>query len=119
MQTSREKVKTEADESHVATRRQWQPSPVILPGESHGQRNLEGYSPWGCKGLDTTERLTLSLSSLVDRPHAIQTISSHNDSKKQSLLKFLSVCFSLPAHLHPKGQLIMALWEAPDGNEPC
>ena len=27
----------------------------ILPGESHGQRNLVGYSPWGCKGLDITE----------------------------------------------------------------
>ena len=27
----------------------WQPTPVFLPGESHGQRNLAGYSPWGCK----------------------------------------------------------------------
>jgi len=26
-----------------------------LPGESHGQRNLAGYSPWGCKKLDTTK----------------------------------------------------------------
>ena len=31
--------------------------PVSLPGESHGQRRLEGYSPWGCKELDTTYRL--------------------------------------------------------------
>ena len=30
--------------------RKWQPTPVFLPGESHGQRNLEGYSPWGHKG---------------------------------------------------------------------
>ena len=29
----------------------------ILAGESHAQRNLEGYSPWGCKESDTTERL--------------------------------------------------------------
>ena len=29
----------------------------ILPGESHGQRSLAGYSPWGCKESDTTERL--------------------------------------------------------------
>ena len=29
----------------------------ILPGESHGQKSLAGYSPWGCKELDTTERL--------------------------------------------------------------
>jgi len=34
-----------------------------LLGESHGQRSLAGYSPWGCKELDTTERLTLSPSS--------------------------------------------------------
>ena len=30
-------------------------TPVYLPGESHGQRNLAGYSPWGLKKLDTTE----------------------------------------------------------------
>ena len=30
-------------------RRKWQPTPVILPGEFHGQRSLAGYSPWGCK----------------------------------------------------------------------
>ena len=32
-----------------------QPTPVFLPTESHGQRSLVGYSPWGCKELDTTE----------------------------------------------------------------
>ena len=31
------------------------PTPVFLPGEFHGQRSLVGYSPWGCKELDTTE----------------------------------------------------------------
>ena len=36
-------------------RRKWQPIPVFLPGESHGQRSLVGYSPWGCKELDRTE----------------------------------------------------------------
>ena len=33
----------------------WQPTPVFLPGESQGQRNLVGNSPWGHKELDTTE----------------------------------------------------------------
>ena len=33
----------------------WQPTPVLLPGESHGARSLVGYSPWGRKELDTTE----------------------------------------------------------------
>ena len=35
---------------------QWQPTPVLLPGKSHGRRSLVGCSPWGCKELDTTER---------------------------------------------------------------
>ena len=35
--------------------RAWQPTPVFLPGEPHGQRSLVGYSPWGRKELDTTE----------------------------------------------------------------
>ena len=34
------------------------PTPVLLPGASHGQRTLAGYSSWGLKELDTTERLT-------------------------------------------------------------
>ena len=38
-------------------RREWKPTPVFLTGEFHGQRSLEGYSPWGCKESDTTERL--------------------------------------------------------------
>ena len=33
----------------------WQPTPVFLPVESHGQGGLAGCSPWGCKELDTTE----------------------------------------------------------------
>ena len=38
-------------------RRKWQPTPVFLLGKSHGWRSLAGYSPWGCKELDMTERL--------------------------------------------------------------
>jgi len=36
-------------------RRARQPTPVFLPGESHRQRSLEGYGPWGCKESDMTE----------------------------------------------------------------
>ena len=39
----------------IPWRRAWQPTPVFLPGDSHGQRSLAGYSPWGRKELDTTE----------------------------------------------------------------
>ena len=38
-------------------RRQWQPTPVLLPGKSHGERSLVDYSPWDRKELDMTERL--------------------------------------------------------------
>ena len=35
-------------------RREWQPTQVLLPGESHGQRSQAGYSPWGQKESDVT-----------------------------------------------------------------
>ena len=41
----------------IPLRRKWQPTPVFLPGESHGRRSLEGYSPWGRKESDSTEWL--------------------------------------------------------------
>ena len=41
----------------IPWKRKWQPTPVFLPGKSHGQR-LVGYSPWGSKESDTTEQLT-------------------------------------------------------------
>ena len=44
--------------SKVPWRRKWQPTPVFLPGESHGQRSLAGYSPRGHKESDMTERLS-------------------------------------------------------------
>ena len=39
----------------ILQRRAWQPTPVFLPRESHGQRSLEGYSPWSCKDSDMTQ----------------------------------------------------------------
>ena len=41
-------------------RRKWQPTPIPLPEEFHGQRNLAGNIPWGCKESDTTEWLSLT-----------------------------------------------------------
>ena len=55
-------------------RRRWHLTPVLLPGKSHGQRSLVGYSPWGCEELDTTEWLNnkhiywmLYWSGFIDR----------------------------------------------------
>ena len=43
-------------------RRQWHPTPVLLPRKSHGRRSLVGYSPWGLEESDTTERLPFHFS---------------------------------------------------------
>ena len=50
--------------SVLGRRRQWHPTPVLLPGKSHGRRSLEGCSPWGCEELDTTERLHFHFHAL-------------------------------------------------------
>ena len=39
----------------IPWRRAWQPTPIFLPGKSHGERGLAGYGPWVCKELDMTE----------------------------------------------------------------
>ena len=46
-------------------RRQWHPTPVLLPGKSHGQRSLVGYSPWDCKESDMTELLHMVMCVCV------------------------------------------------------
>ena len=43
--------------TRITWRRQWHPTPVLLPGKSHGRRSLVGCSPWGCEESDTTEQL--------------------------------------------------------------
>ena len=43
----------------IPWRRAWQPTPVFLPGESHGQRSLADYSLWDRKELDTAEQLSM------------------------------------------------------------
>ena len=65
----------------IPWRRKWQPTPVFLPGQSHGQRSLAGYSPWGHKESDRIERLTLLLKGIV--PNTLQyTIKEYNFQNK-------------------------------------
>ena len=52
----------------VFWRRKWQPTPVFLLGESHGQRSLVGYSPQGHKESDTTERLHFHFQMVKNSP---------------------------------------------------
>ena len=62
--------------------RAWQSTPVFLPGESHGQRSLVGYSWWGCIESDTTEGLT--------QEHLHRKISFH--SLPNILCEYWEVC---------------------------
>ena len=54
----------------IPWRRKWQPTPVFLPGKSHEQRGLMGYSPWGHKELDRTEHTLLYYYSSVGKAQA-------------------------------------------------
>ena len=57
-----------ATQSSIFAWRKWQPMPVFLPGKSHGRRSPVGYSPWGRKESDMTERLHFNFTSLpMDR----------------------------------------------------
>ena len=62
----------------IPWRRKWQPTPVFMLGKSHGMRSLGGYSPWGHKESDTTERLQLS-SALVLRYQMHRREQSYRD----------------------------------------
>ena len=57
-------ARTESFEANYSKvwRRQWQPTPVLLPGKSHGRRSLVGGSPWGREESDTTGRLHFHFS---------------------------------------------------------
>ena len=70
-------------------RRKWQPTPVFLPGESHGRRSLVGYSPQGRKESDTTEwhhyyTMLYSLPVLFDlKPDSVGGSEDNGNSFKR------------------------------------
>ena len=69
---------------HLQWIRQWHPTPVLLPGKSHGRRSLVGCSPWGRLELDTTERLHFhfSLSCIGEgngNPHQCACLENPRD----------------------------------------
>ena len=60
--------------------RKWQPAPEFLPVESHGQRSLAGYSPWGRRESDTTEILTSHIWSGWPQTVHFQRLPGDNDA---------------------------------------
>ena len=104
----------------IACRKEWQPTPGFLPGESRGQRSLVGYSPWDHKESDTTERLTLSLhfNSLHLLPVGCsQTVTGlSRDTRGGSflgdmgLLRWPAVTWGLPLALFNSGHIVWWSW---------
>ena len=69
-------------------RRKWQPTPVLLPRESHGQRSLVGYSPRGRKESDTTERFHFHFLSFPQSScivHSVKNLTAVQETWVQSL----------------------------------
>ena len=60
----------------IPWRSKWQPTPMFWSGESHGQRSLAGYSPWGHKEMDTTSQLNNSTPSWIGSFHNYHFTSS-------------------------------------------
>ena len=102
-------------------RRRRQPTPVFLPGESHWQRGLVGYSPWGHKESDTTEQLTLDVYfmgfdrshcsvSPIAGPYKVFSLWGFSSSGKPTafqpghILSFPSILKNLLLHLPEKEQ---------------
>ena len=76
----------------IPQKKEWQLTSVFLPGESQGQRSLEGYSPWGHKELNMTEQLTLSLHTALhsclyrgSSSHLFQTVWAGFSMERPSL----------------------------------
>ena len=65
-------------------RRQWQPTPLFLPGQFHGQKRLMGYSPWGHKERDTTERLSQTCHTNIN-------YEEHGSKKKMGEVQMFDV----------------------------
>ena len=114
--------------AHSIRRRQWHPTPVLLPGKSHGRRSLEGCSPWGSEQSDTTERLHfhVSLSCIGEgngnplqcfclenpRDGAAWWAAVYGVAQSQTRLKWLSSSSSsttLSAPPHPSCELRMCV----------
>ena len=69
----------------IPWRKKWQPTLVLLPGKSSGQRRLAGYSPQGCKESDTTEQLSTSTSMCPKLGKLLQTLTPYLTATKPCL----------------------------------
>ena len=91
----------------IPWRRKWQPTTVFLPGKSHGQWILVGYSPWGRRELDTAEQLSLH-AGIRNQDFKI-TCSACAGSPIQ-VFSFTSLCPSCPSHTRSGPAAVNQRW---------
>ena len=89
-------------------RRKWQPTPVFMPEESHGQRSLIGYSPWGHKESDMTERLHFHLTPLQVGATHLPKVAGQTALENQGLIGQRASQECLFCHRRPAQQI--TLW---------
>ena len=78
----------------IPWRRKWQPTPVLLPGESHGRKSLVGYSPWGRQESDMTERLHFPFVALLGLP-----VYCRNEGGNYTYLRLFTALRGMPVTL--------------------
>ena len=86
----------------VPWRTKWQPTPVFLPGKSHGQRSLAGYSPWDCKELDRSKHActqTRILLCILFSPLSVLSITNIFPIFKKHIFLVLWLFLSSPPGL--------------------
>ena len=100
--------------------REWQPTPVFFPGESHGQRSLAGYSPWDSKESDTTEQLTVLL--FLNKKFKVSVTGVATSHLVNTTNRIPScLCLALPslAHCFCAGQFIVISYCIPSVISMC
>ena len=115
-------------DSSSGWRRQWHPTPVLLPGKSHGWRSLVGCSPWGREESDTTERLHFHFSlscigegngnplqySCLENPRSLTKKPGRLQSAAAAASKSLQLCPTLcdPIDGSPPGSPVPGILQA-------
>ena len=92
----------------IPWRRKWQPTPVFLPGKFHGQRNLAGYSPWGCKDSDTIEHTCMHALCHTVGSHQLPILTKYQQCVYLYLYLYISISqFTLPPLPHFGGHMFV------------
>ena len=108
----------------IPWRRKWQPTSVFLPGKSHGQRSLVGYSPWSCKGVrydwmtkQQTKKWVLTLNTFQRKFILLLDFFFFLLEKCWKYFFLFSDIYCLVAELYPFSTIrLLCLWDSPGKN---